>query len=465
VQLSKLVRSATFRLSALYAALFAASVVALGGAVFVITRDALEGQMSARIEAEIVFLRSEYRLGGTPRVKSAIEERQNGRPFSSLDYGLLDSSGQSLAGDLRSAPRIVGWHDVVGPGDGDEPEGEKEYERLRVEALAPGLWLVVGDDLERVEGAGEAILVAFGWALGLMVVLAVGGGLILAHGFLSRIDGMTRTAEAIIAGNMNKRIPLRGTSDDLDRLASTFNRMLDRIAGLMESLKQVSNDIAHDLRTPLARLRQGLERVRGRDASLDEFKLAVDRALAETESSLEMFSALLRIAQIEAGTRRAKFRDVDLSAAVETVAEAFAPSAEDEQKVINRNIMPHLRVGGDKDLLMQMVANLIENAIRHTQPGTHIDVVVEKGERGPNLVVADNGAGVPEGERIKVMQRFYRLERNRTTPGTGLGLSLVAAIADLHGAKVKLRDNEPGLKVVVEFGWQEQAHLEFPRPV
>lgn len=461
MRLGQVVRSATFRLSALYAGLFAVSVVALGAVVFVIMRDALEGQMSARIEAEIGYLRNEYRLGGTARVKSAIEERQKGRPLSSLDYGLLDATGQILAGEVRNVPRIAGWHDVVGPGDGDEAQGEKEYERLRVEALSPELWLVVGDDLERIEGAGEAILVAFAWALGLTVVLAVGGGLILASGFLRRIDAMTRTAEAIIAGNMNKRILLRGTSDDLDRLAVTFNRMLDRIAELMESLKQVSNDIAHDMRTPLARLRQGLERVRGRDASLEEFKLAVDQALAESASALEVFSALLRIAQIEAGTRRAEFAEVDLSVVANAVVDAFTPSAEDEQKTINSHVAPSVKVNGDKDLLTQMIANLVENSIRHNSPGTRIDLSVETRARGPVVVVADNGPGVPEDMRVKVMQRFYRLERSRTTLGTGLGLSLVAAIADLHGAKVKLRDNQPGLKAVIEFGWKplEAPHM------
>jgi signal transduction histidine kinase len=265
-----------------------------------------------------------------------------------------------------------------------------------------------------------------------------------------RLTAITDTAEAIIDGDLARRVPVRGSQDDLDRLALTLNRMLDRIASLMESLKQVSSDVAHDLRTPLTRLRQRLE---SGLAQPQERAQALEGALADLDSILDTFSALLRIAQIEGGARRAAFRTCDLAAIAATVVEAFAPSAEDQKQSLTLAANGPLPVEGDAELLTQMLVNLVENALRHAGPGTRIVLAAGRDPGGrATLSVIDDGPGVPEAERRRVFDRFYRLEHSRTTPGSGLGLAMAAAAAKLHGADIELWDAAPGLEARVTFG-------------
>lgn len=244
---------------------------------------------------------------------------------------------------------------------------------------------------------------------------------------------------------------MRGTGDDLDRLAGTLNRMLDRIGVLMDSLRQVSSDVAHDLRTPLSRLRQRLEGALTSAGSVAEYQAAVEAAVAEAESLLETFSALLRIAQVEGGSPRSGFRDVDLSGVVEAVVDAFLPDAEDGGRALVSDVAPNVAMRGDQELLTQMLANLAENALRHTPAGTRILVRLGEGGDGPLLEVEDNGPGVPEEDRARILRRFYRGERSRTTAGSGLGLSLVAAVAELHDAALLLDDARPGLRISITF--------------
>ena len=305
---------------------------------------------------------------------------------------------------------------------------------------------------ESASEAEEAILRAFTVAVGLTVVLGAAGGAWLGHVFLRQVDTIGRTAEAIIAGDLDQRIPVRDTGDDLDRLAVTLNRMLDRITGLMENVRQVSNDIAHDLRTPLSRLCRRLDDARERASSVADYERAIDGALVEAEDLLATFAALLRIAQVEAGAQRAAFRQVDLSALTETVAEAFTPVAEDDGHEFVTEIASDLSICGDQELLTQMLVNLVENALRHTPVGSRVRLSLMR-TPGTNvrLTVEDDGPGVPEVERERVLLRFYRLEQSRTTPGNGLGLSLAVAVAELHGAQLTLADAQPGLRVSVVF--------------
>jgi signal transduction histidine kinase len=252
-------------------------------------------------------------------------------------------------------------------------------------------------------------------------------------------------------------VPVRGTGDDLDRLSRTLNRMLDRIAELMESLRHISADIAHDLKTPLSRLRQQLEATQTRAKSVEEHDAAIEAAIAHIDEILTTFSALLRIAQIEAGTRRSGFRELDLSAVFSTVVDAFAPAAEDAGNRIETKIKPAIHVLGDRELLTQMLANLIENAIRHAPAGTRIDVSLGSDRERIVGTVTDNGPGAPPHERERMFRRFYRLEHSRSTPGSGLGLSLVKAVADLHGIALEVRDAEPGLQIVMRFPERGQS--------
>jgi signal transduction histidine kinase len=227
--------------------------------------------------------------------------------------------------------------------------------------------------------------------------------------------------------------------------------MLDRIVGLMENLRQVSNDVAHDLRTPLSRLRQDLEEAQKRELTAPELKRVIEGAVAEADVLLETFSALLRIAQIEAGIRRSAFRAVDLSDVLRTVAEAYLPAVEESGRALRTEIADGVQVDGDRGLLSQLLVNLVENALRHTPAGTTITLRLSRQPAGALAEVADTGTGIPADERAKVFRRFYRLERSRTTPGSGLGLSTVAAIVELHHAAIELLDNAPGLRVVIRF--------------
>jgi len=446
VHLPRVLRTASFRLAATYTCLFAGSVAVLGAFVLWTTRSALEQQMTSRIEAEAALLEAEFRSGGVDRLVAAVHERSRGA--HALDYRVQDPGGRQVAGDLPAAE--TGWSEVSTTGRGPGETDDSERVRVLARRLPDGTLLAVGEDTGRIEEATEAISFALWWALGLTLALGIAGGLVLSSGFLRRVDGIARTAEAIVDGDFEKRIPERGTQDDLDRLARTLNRMLDRIGELMIGMRQVSNAAAHELRTPLARLRQQLETALAESQPASGVESALQRAIAETDGILDTFTALLRIAQIEAGTRRAGFRLIDLGNVADAIIEAFAAPVEDQGKTLVGSIAAGARIRGDRDLLTQLLANLVENASRHTPPGTHIEVGLIATPTGASLWVADDGPGVPAEEHERIFDRFHRLDRARE--GVGLGLSLVKAIADLHGAQLRVEDNRPGLRVCVEFG-------------
>jgi signal transduction histidine kinase len=268
---------------------------------------------------------------------------------------------------------------------------------------------------------------------------------------LRRVDAVNRTARAIMDGDLSQRIPVVGPRDELGGLAEGLNRMLARIEELMESLRHVSSDIAHDLRTPLGRMRQRLETCRMKTRSKAEYEAAIEAAIEDADGILKTFEAMLRIAQIEAGARRARFSPVNLSEVADNVAEAFGAVAEDEGKRLVATVEAGVAVTGDRELLTQMLANLTENALRHTPAGTRVDLCLERVNGEIRLTVSDTGPGIPPEERERVFRRFYQLDESRSTPGSGLGLSLVAAVAKLHNTTVLLEDNNPGLRVSVTF--------------
>jgi signal transduction histidine kinase len=452
--LPRLLRTASFRLAALYALLFTLSVLILGAVSLWSIRGALDRQMTDRIEAEVATLQAIYQSGGLAALAAAAHARGLG-PVA-LDYAVEQPHGTRLAGILPQLPARSGWMTIAG-GPRREDALVEPAERLRalVVNLPDGIRLAVGDDLSRIDDVQETVLTAFGWVAALVAALGIGGGVLMSLGFLRRVDAITRTAEAIIAGDLSRRITLRGSGDDLDRLAFTLNHMLDRIAALMDSLRQVSNDIAHDLRTPLSRLSQGLNAARATAGSPAEYQRAMDRAIAESEGILETFGALLRIAQIEAGSRRAGFRTVNFAEIVTTVVEALDPVAEDQQHVLRAELPPpgaDLPPGiGDRELLVQMLVNLIENALRHTPAGCTVLVSLGRIDGAIELAVLDNGPGVPAAERARILDRFYRRDTSRSTPGSGLGLSIVAAVAELHRAELLIEDAKPGLRVRMRF--------------
>lgn len=452
MRLPRTLRTASFRLAAVYALLFAASALVLGAVVFWTAREAMLQQLAVRIEAESALLQTAYRSGGLANLVATVHSRG---PMA-LDYLVQTPDGHRMAGDLPAVSARRGWFnlDLSDRQDTGEAQDHDGPEQLRAHAsdMGSGVVLVVGDDLRRIDEAEEAILSAFAWAVGATVLLAILGGILLSRAFLHRVDAIVRTAQAIIDGDLARRVPVRGTGDDLDRLASTLNRMLDRTAVLMDSLRQVSSDVAHDLRTPLSRLYQRLEGARAHAHSVPEYEAAVDAAAAEAEGLLDTFSALLRIAQVEGASPRGGFRDVDLSTMVESVADAYRPDAEEAGHRLTAIVAPDLTVRGDQELLTQALANLVENALRHTPVGTRIDIELTcNTSRGILLAVQDDGPGVAAADLPRLTHRFYRGERSRTTPGNGLGLSFVSAIADLHGAKLGVDALKPGLRVSFAF--------------
>ena len=293
----------------------------------------------------------------------------------------------------------------------------------------------------------RAIFWAFAWALAATLGLGALGGLYLSSLFLRRVDAMSQTAQGIMAGDWRRRIPESKANDELSAVARTFNRMFDRIEKLLEANKHVSADIAHDLRKPLARTLRRLESARGGDTAPETTKAAIESGITDIQGVLETFNALLRIGQIEAGARRAAFKPVDLAVSAREVADAFRPAAEEEGKRLVARLQAPLPMSGDRELLTQMIANLIDNALRHTPSGVSIEVTSERGASAARLIVADNGPGVAAEERERIFERFYRIDAARATLGSGLGLSLVAAIAELHGLTCQASDNGPGLRI------------------
>lgn len=456
---TRIVRSASFRLTLLYVALFSISVAALFALTYwAIHRYAL-AQLDTAVSTEAAGLEQAYRAGGLARVVQNVREHLASRsPRQRFYYLLARPDGSVLAGDLdgylerhrgRIAP-FAGWRNLPVPPT--RARGNDAYSlRARGQILPDGTFLLVAADTYHLVELDEVLAAAFGWGSALTVILAIAGGLFMSMRTLRRIETINRTAAEIMAGNLERRIASEGTDDEFDRLAASLNSMLDRIQHLMEGMRQVSNDIAHDLRTPLGHLRQRLEHAQLHARTLAEYETAVGAALGDIDCALDTFSALLRIAQIEAGTRRARFAVLELSAVLANIVEAYETVAEEEGRTLQGEIEGGVQVAGDRDLLLQMFANLVENAIHHTPPGARIDVRLASSPDGPRAVVADSGPGIPAAERANVFRRFYRLDAARSTPGSGLGLSIVAAVAELHGARIELADNHPGLRVTLHF--------------
>ena len=448
-------KSTSFRLLAWYAAVFVASVAILLLIVYWITLAALDQQLSESVERETDVLANLYRDRGSESTVRAIQLRIADLRPPRRYYLLQNAAGERIAGNVP--PMTPREGEMVLPVSflfkDRRPKADEAVEAHPVVAmgrrLENGEFLLVGENRYRAVKAREAILQAFGWGIVITVLLAAGGGAALGVGFLRRIEAINRTTRSIMDGDLSNRVPTRGGEDEMDQLAINLNAMLDRIQGLMENLKQVSDDIAHDLRTPLSRLRHRLEATRailGPDG-----ERVIEQSILELDAILETFSALLRIAQIESGARRAAFSDVSLGRILSTVSEAYAAVAEDQSQKLEVRVERDVSIFGDRELLMQMVANLVENAIRHCPAGARIGVSLGQDADASLLSITDTGPGIPAAEREKIFRRFYRLETSRTTPGSGLGLALVKAVADLHGAAVELSDNRPGLRVSIRF--------------
>lgn len=448
---------------ALRAALLAAAAVLLAsllgsGWVWLSARAALRDQLDLAVAAEASGLLREYRQGGAAGLAAVVaaQARRQG-PFAAA---LFAPDGRPLAGAVPGAsPGLTGFANLPGTGDGP---------RLRAlgGSLPGGLRLVVAAERESAERAAAALARTPPLAGATTAALALALGYLAARRLERRLRAVRRAAQAVMAGDLARRLPVSPGGDEFDRLSATVNAMLARVEALVTGLRQVTDDVAHDLRGPLSRLRQRLEaaQARARDPAADQEVL--EGALTELDAVLATFAALLRIAQAEAGTPRAGFAPVDLSALVQGMADAYAPAAEDAGRRLLAEVAPGVRVNGDAALLRQAVANLLDNALLHG--GTALRLRLRDGRDGdpargvngglgggPAIEVEDDGPGIPAGERARVLRRFVRLDRSRGTPGTGLGLALVAAVAGLHGGDLTLSDAPsgagPGLRVTFAF--------------
>jgi signal transduction histidine kinase len=445
----RLLRTASFRLAALYLALFTASALALGAFVYVSVRHEILTDFDDRIVEETDALTSAFASDGRDKLAAIIDAR--GSSGAGFAYGLIGRDGKPIAGDLRVSSVSAGpngWIEAQEDAGDEPPESKSEIIRSLVTRLADGSTLIVGDERRRSDEILAGVLTAFAWAVAATLALGTAGGLWLSAQFLGRIDSMRQIARRLMDGDWSRRIPLSSTDDDLTALARTFNRLFDRIEKLLQANKQVSADIAHDLRKPLASVLRRLEAARN-ESSTDGARETIDATIVDLEGVLETFNALLRIGQIEAGARRAAFRTLDLADIAREVIEAFEPAATEEGKTLIERFETPLPIMGDGELLVQMIANLIDNALRHNQPGVRIEMTGSRTEAGIALSIADDGAGVGTGELTAIFQRFYRADRAREAPGSGLGLALVAAIAELHGLDCTASDNGPGLRVTL----------------
>ena len=436
-------RTTAFRVTLLHLVLTLAGTATLSGVAWLATIGFAARQLAADVEQDAGVLLRVARLGGAPSVAVMVDARMAADRTGTEYYLLAARDGARLAGNLAQAPRAAGWRTLRLEG-GEKPGAEVLAHGTR---LPDGAFLVVARDLAPVRNLESRLLGAAGWVGGTALLLGLLGGALMGHGVARRAAAMGAALAAVEAGEIGRRLPVRAGGDEFDRLAGRINATLDRLQELMATVRQVTDDVAHDLRTPLSRLRQRLEAAQ-RDAGPQGE--AVTGAIEECDRILGVFEALLRIAQVEGGARRASFSRFDLSGVVEAVAEVYGPAAEERHQTLVARVAPGVAAWGDRELATQMLANLVENAVRHGREGGTVEVGLERGPRGGAVVtVADNGAGIPASERGRVFRRFHRLDAARSSPGTGLGLALAKAVADLHGMAIDLGDNAPGLRVTV----------------
>lgn len=450
---AKLLRSSTFRLALIYMVLFAGSVLLLLGFIYWSTVAFMANQTDATIEAEITGLAEQYRDRGLNGLVTTITERLERDPDSSSVYLFALPDYTPLAGNLSAWPEVPatpdGWLNFQFK---DPRAGGRVFQaRARPFVLQGGLHLLVGRDTRELKATQQLIVRALLWGLAITIALGLLGGIAMSRSMLRRIEQINQTSRDIMDGNLSHRIPTTDRNDDFDQLAGNLNAMLDETERLMDGIRHVSDNIAHDLRTPLTRLRNRLEQLHTELGSSSPYLEHVERSIADADQLLSTFAALLRIARIEAGGHRPSFTTVDLAVLISDAAELYEAVAEEKQLVFFTQVDDSVCIEGDRDLLFQAVTNLLDNAVKYTPEGGQVSVTLHHTDQGIDLIVADSGPGIPNDERDKVGQRFYRLERSRSTPGSGLGLSLVNAVAHLHRAKFLLEDNAPGLKATLRF--------------
>ncbi|WP_315925972.1 ATP-binding protein [Mesorhizobium sp. SP-1A] len=443
-------RSTPFRLALSFALVVVLAFVLSGLIVYQLMRADLSDRLNASARETFSVISATYAGGDLEDLVATVDSHARLASGREQLFSLTDANGAHLAGNLTMGGLPDGFSVI----DGRTPGVPAGTSYRAYSGKVGANRLTVALSTSQTEALEDIMFNGFGWATVIVACLAVTGGALLAARVQRRLDAIARTMSDVSQGQLGARIPLIGNGDDIDGVSAQVNAALGRLAALVEGMRQVSSDIAHDLKTPLSRLQMTLEAAGERAASGDDISREIAEARAESRQINQTFEALLRIAQIEAGARKSRFADLDLDPLIDTIAEVYADVAEDAGMSLSaRKTLqgPGGLVHGDRELLTQMFANLVENALRHCPPGTAIEVSVRRDGDRVVATVADNGPGIPEAEHDKVFRRLYRLDKTRTTPGSGLGLSLVRAVTDLHGATIRLEDRKPGLAVVVAF--------------
>jgi signal transduction histidine kinase len=455
VLLSKTVRSSsTLKLAFIYVIAFCAAIFGLLGFVYWSTVSYLYEIADRAISAEGGLLTKAYESGGHDGLVALINRRLTDPYFNDWVYLLADQSFDHVAGNVKSWPASLPGREglsTLASGDWQSETAARPPLRVSYQILPDGHHMLLGRDVKDLNRFGENVAIGLASAAVLFFILAAAAGISTSRRSVARIEAINATSREIMRSGLGERIPLRGTGDEWDGLAENLNSMLDRIEELVETNRQVSDNVAHDLRTPLTRMRGRLERACNQQLDVSHYRALVNDTISDLDEILTTFSSLLRISQIEARDRTAAFRDLDLSEIVREVVELFEPTAEERTVRLQLSADKPVSVFGDRDLLFDAISNLVDNAIKHGGDQGEVRIAVTPSADGPLLSVSDRGPGIPLEERNHVLRRFYRLERSRNRPGNGLGLSLVSAVANLHNAHIVMADNFPGLRVELHF--------------
>ncbi len=454
--LGKLLRTTVFKLSLVYLVVFAIGAGLVLMRVGMNVKDLFDDQVDQTVEAEITGLAEQYRQGGMRRLVETVDRRAN-QPGSSL-YLVTTFAGEPITGNVAQLPAGV----LERPGLAETRyartgEISAQHRALaRIFLLQGGFRLLVGRDLEDRETLRGVMLRALLTSLGWLVLIGTAGGIFVAMRVLRRVDAMSASAQTIMSGDLSQRLPHTGSGDELDRLASSLNAMLERIGELMKGLQEVSDNIAHDLKTPLTRLRNGVDEALRTAQTPGDYRACLEKVVEESEGLIRVFNALLMIARLESGAAQEATQDFDVAEVARDVAELYDAVAEEQGIALILDADARLAMRGGRELIGQALANLVDNAIKYGAPidGSTLEKIVKisahrMGDR-IEIVVSDRGPGILAQDRARVVERFVRLEGSRSRPGSGLGLSLATAVARLHHGVLRLDDNEPGLRVTLD---------------
>lgn len=476
--LGKLFRTTAFRLTLVYLLLFALFAASLLGYFAWNTRRLITDQITATVDEEIGLLTGVFNRRGLRGLVFAIENRAL-RPGSNL-YLVTTPAGLAVAGNVGSLQpgvmETIGWSETAYRRL-DEQDKTDHLALVNVTELSNGFRLLIGRDLEERHRIFGVVASAAQWSLLIVVILGLGGGTFVARRVLRRIDAMTGTTRRIMAGDLGGRLPVGRSGDELDRLAENLNVMLERIEALMNGLKEVSDNIAHDLKTPLTRLRNRAEQALAKSGSEGDYRAALEQTIEESDGLIRTFNALLMIARAESGQARDNMADFDAADVAQGIHELYEPLAEDNGLSLNVRSEP-APLHGNRELISQALANLVENAIKYGQPkpvaqplgadaaAADRTILIEARRDGDRIILAvtDHGCGIPDADRKHAVERFVRLETSRTLPGSGLGLSLASAVARLHGGDLTLDDAHPGLRATLSIPARNGEGLAAPTP-